>query len=56
MPEYHSNPISLVLPKVTKAVRDTLKPETGSAYWVTDLSKVSICRVSSVGSTAWTNF
>jgi hypothetical protein len=55
MVEYHSNPISLVLPKVTKAVRDTLKPQVGSVYWVSDLSKVSVCRVASVGSTAWTN-
>jgi len=48
------NPKVIVIPRVTKAVRDTLKPEVGTLYFNTDSTRVNICRVSSVGSTAWT--
>lgn len=48
------NPKVITLPKVTKAVRDTLKPEVGTIYFNTDSATLNVCRVSSVGSTAWT--
>lgn len=44
----------LVLPKVTKAVRDTMKAEIGMIVYNTDSKTLNVSRVASVGSTAWT--
>ena len=39
------NPISLVIPNVTEAIRDTMKCELGTLIFNTTTTKLDICKV-----------
>lgn len=47
------NPTSFVVPKVSKASRDTMAAETGSLVFMTDDSRLYISTTNAVGSTSW---
>ena len=45
---------TLVIPKITEAVRDTLKAEEGTLIYNLDTNKLNICDVDkTVGATSW---
>ena len=48
------NPKSLVIPKITEAVRDLLVAEEGTLIYNLDSNKLNICDVSRVaGASSW---
>ena len=47
------NPISLVLPKFTTAVRDTLVAEIGTIIYNTTTNKINICKTKAAGAGSW---
>ena len=48
------NPNVLVIPKITEAVRDTLKAEEGTLIYNLDTNALNICDVDrTVGATSW---
>jgi len=47
------NPKSLVLPKITTAVRDTLVAEIGTIIYNTTTNKINICKTASAGAGSW---
>ena len=47
------NPISLVLPKITTAVRDTLVAEIGTIIYNTTTNKINICKTKAAGAGSW---
>ena len=47
-------PKSLVIPKITEAIRDTLKAEEGTLIYNLDTNTLNICDVDkTVGATSW---
>ena len=48
------NPRSLVIPKITEAVRDALVAEEGTLIYNLDTNKLNICDVSrTAGASSW---
>ena len=47
------NPNSLVLPKMTTAVRDTLVAEVAKNIYNTTTNKINICKTAAAGSSSW---
>ena len=48
------NPNVLVIPKISEAVRDTLKAEEGTLIYNTDSNALNICDVDrTVGAASW---
>lgn len=47
------NPIALVLPKVTEAVRDTMVSEIGSIIYNTTTNKIDICKAAVAAAASW---
>ena len=48
------NPKSLVIPKITEAVRDVLVAELGTIIYNLDSNKINICDVSrTAGASSW---
>ncbi len=47
------NPISLVLPKITTAVRDTLVTEIGTIIYNITTNKINICKTKAAGAGSW---
>jgi len=47
------NPKSLVLPKVSTAVRDTLVAEVGTVIYNTTTNKINICKTAAAGASSW---
>ncbi len=48
------NPNVIVIPKITEAVRDTLKAEEGTLIYNLDTNALNICDVDkTVGATSW---
>lgn len=47
------NPIALILPKVTTAVRDTLVAEIGTIVYDTTQNKLCFCKAATAGATSW---
>jgi len=48
------NPEVLVIPKITEAIRDTLKAEEGTLIYNLDTNTLNICDVDkTVGATSW---
>lgn len=47
------NPVSLVLPSVTTAVRDTMLADVGTVIFNSTTSKLNFCKTKAVGSANW---
>ena len=47
------NPISLVLPKITTTVRDTLVAEIGTVIYNTTTNKINFCKTKAAGAGSW---
>ncbi len=47
------NPLALVLPKVTEAIRDTMVAEVGSIIYNTTTNKIDICVTAAAGAGSW---
>lgn len=47
------NPVALILPKVTTAVRDTLVAEVGTVVYNTTTNKLNFCKTKAAGSGSW---
>ena len=49
-----SNPIALIIPKITEAVRDVLVAEEGTLIYNLDTNKLNVCDVDrTAGATSW---
>ena len=46
-------PVTLVLPKMTTAVRDTLLAEVGTIIYNTTTDKINFCDTAAVGAGSW---
>jgi len=46
-------PISLVLPKIAEAVRDTMVAEIGTIIYNTDTNKIDICKAAVAAAASW---
>lgn len=46
-------PLSLVLPHVTTAVRDTLLADVGTIIWNTTSSKINVCKAKTAAAASW---
>ena len=53
LPHDNLNPLSLVIPKMTTSVRDTLIAEVGTIIYNTTTNKLNICITASAGSGSW---
>ena len=51
--DYILNPTSLVFPKMTTAVRDTLVAEVGTVIYNTTTNKLNFCKTKAAGSGNW---
>ena len=47
------HPISLVIPKVTTTVRDTMVAEVGTIIYDTTQNKLCFCTSATAGATSW---
>jgi hypothetical protein len=47
------NPLALILPKMTTAVRDTLVAEIGTIIYNTTTNKLNFCKTKAAGSGNW---
>ena len=47
------NPLSLVLPKMTEAVRDTLVAEIGTVIYNTTTNKLNFCKAKAAAAGSW---
>lgn len=47
------NPLALVLPKVTEAIRDTMVSEVGSIIYNTTTDKIDICIAAVAAAASW---
>lgn len=47
------NPVALILPKVTSAVRDTLVAEVGTVIYNTTTNKLNFCKTKAAGAGSW---
>jgi len=47
------NPLALILPKMTTAVRDTLVAEIGTIIYNTTTDKINFCKTASAGAGSW---
>lgn len=47
------NPIALIVPKMTTAVRDTLVAEVGTIIYNTTTSKLNFCKTKAAGAGSW---
>ncbi|MAH51097.1 hypothetical protein CMI37_35095 [Candidatus Pacearchaeota archaeon] len=53
VPSDNLNPLSLVIPSVTTAVRDVLVSEVGTLVYNTTTGKLNICITAAAGSGNW---
>jgi len=53
LPHDNLNPLSLVIPKMTTSVRDTLIAEVGTIIYNTTTNKLNICITAAAGSGSW---
>ena len=47
------NPVALILPKMTTAVRDTLVAEVGTVIYNTTTNKLNFCKTKAAGAGSW---
>lgn len=47
------NPVALILPKMTTAVRDTLVAEVGTIIYNTTTNKLNFCKTKAAGAGSW---
>ncbi len=47
------NPLALILPKMTTAVRDTLVVEIGTIIYNTTTDKLNFCKTKAAGAGSW---
>ena len=47
------NPLALILPKVTTAVRDTLVAEIGTIIYNTTTNKINFCKTKAAAAGSW---
>lgn len=47
------NPLALILPKMTTAVRDTLIAEVGTIIYNTSTDKINFCTAAAAGAGNW---
>lgn len=47
------NPVVLVFPKMTTAVRDTLVAEVGTVIYNTTTNKLNFCKTKAAGAGSW---
>ena len=47
------NPLSLILPKMTTSVRDSLVAEVGTIIYNTTTNKLNFCKTASAGAGSW---
>lgn len=47
------NPLALIIPKVSEAVRDTMVAEIGTIIYNTDTDKLNFCKTAAAGAGNW---
>ncbi len=47
------NPVSLVVPKMTTTIRDSLVAEIGSIIYNTTTNKINFCKTAAAGAGSW---
>ena len=47
------NPVALIIPKITEAVRDTLVAELGTIIYNTTTNKINFCITKAAGASSW---
>jgi len=47
------NPVALIIPKITTAVRDTLVAELGTIIYNTTTNKINFCITKAAGAGSW---